>query len=488
MSPAARSSEGWQALVVEDDPASQGALVTLLEAHGFAARAVDSIAAAMALVAAKVEVDVAFVDLGLPDGDGLELIRPLASLPGGCAVVVLTGERRLERAVEAMRRGASDYLTKPLDAAGLQLALARIERQLDERDERRRLGRELMRHGSYQGLVGRSRPMRAIYEQIERAAPSDLPVMVRGESGTGKELVARAVHQVSRRRRGPFVAINCGAIPAQLAESELFGHERGAFTGAVRAQVGAFERAHGGTLFLDEVTEMPLELQVVLLRVLEVGVITKVGGTREVPVDVRIVAATNRDPAQAVKSGRLRQDLYFRLNVIPVTLPPLRERGDDVLVLAEHFREAQAGPDADAPMFSMAARKAMLEHPWEGNVRELKNAVARAVVLHQGIAIEPVDLALPETPISHGSDKSDKVEAPAGGVFVPDDATLDRAERLIVEARLHTLSWNRGATAQALGIAPKTLYNKCRAWGLRAPGERASADSGGGERESGDEG
>jgi len=455
---------GWRALVVEDEPASRSALATLLELRGFVVTAVASLAEARVLIEEKVPLDVAFTDLGLPDGDGLALIGPLIGLPSGCAVVVSTGELRLERAVEAMRLGASDYLTKPLDMAALQLALGRIERQLDDRDERLRLGRELMRHGSYQGLVGRSAAMQAVFEIIERAAPSDLPVLVRGESGTGKELVARAVHQVSRRRRGPFVAVNCGAIPAQLAESELFGHERGAFTGAVTAKAGAFERAHGGTLFLDEVTEMPLDLQVVLLRVLEVGRLTKVGGTKEQTVDVRIVAATNRDPQQAVKSGKLRPDLYFRLNVIPVGLPALRERGDDVLMLAEHFREAQSEAQGVAPVpFSRGAREAMLAHSWEGNVRELKNAVARAVVMHRGAAIEPADLDLPDGGVVS---ESDKMAAGGDGVWIPSDTTLDTAERMLVEATLARLRWNRAATALALGIAPKTLYNKVRAWGL----------------------
>ncbi|MCC6620230.1 MAG: sigma-54-dependent Fis family transcriptional regulator [Deltaproteobacteria bacterium] len=463
-------------LVVEDDAASRDGLEALLGARGFEVRAVASVEAATALLGGEVtqagsgDIDVAFVDLGLPDGDGMDLIRPLASRPGGCAVVVLTGERRLERAVEAMRRGAVDYLTKPLEATALELALGRIERVLDARDERRRLGRELMRHGTYEGLVGRSAAMQRVYEAIERCAPTDLPVLVRGESGTGKELVARALHQVSRRRRGPFVAINCGAIPQQLAESELFGHERGAFTGATRAQAGAFERASGGTLFLDEVTEMPLELQVVLLRALETGRVQRVGGARELAVDVRIVAATNRDPALAVKEGRLRKDLYFRLDVLPLPLAPLREREGDVLLLAEHFRAAQA-PDDDV-RFSRAAETAMLAYAWPGNVRELRNVVQRAVVMRRAPSIEPEDLGLPAGPVAtpEGTRATSGAGA-AAGVVIPADATLEDAERVLVLAQLERQRWNRGATAHALGIAPKTLYNKLRSWGVRGPGD-----------------
>jgi DNA-binding NtrC family response regulator len=447
----------WRALVVEDEAASRDAVEVLMRAAGFEVLSFASCGAVHAFVGAHdvSDVDVALVDLGLPDGDGLDLIGPLLNLPHGCLVVVLSGQRKLERAIEAMRRGAVDYLAKPLDAAGLRLALSRIERQLDERDERRRLRRALMKHGSYQGLVGRSPAMLAVYEQIERAAPSDLPIFVRGESGTGKELVARAVHEVSRRRRGPFVAVNCGAIPAQLAESELFGHERGAFTGAVKPQAGAFERADGGTLFLDEITEMPIELQVVLLRALESGRIQRVGAGAEQRVDVRVVAASNRDPAAAVREGRLRHDLLYRLDVIPIALPPLSERGDDVLLLAHHLLPEPA------LAFDPSATRARVAHRWPGTGRVLKNAVLRAAVLSRGPAISAADLGLDEaTPEAASAE-----HASPDAIVVPADATLADAERLVVMATLVRLGHHRGAAAEALGIAPKTLYNKLKAWG-----------------------
>jgi len=451
-----RQTHRWRALVVEDEAPSRAAVALLLESAGFAVTSLDSCRAVRELVAASEppDLDVAIVDLGLPDGDGLDLIQPLSALPRGCLVVVLSGERKLDRAVEAMRRGAVDYLVKPLDHATLGLLLSRLERQLDERDERRRLERELMRHGTYQGLIGRSPPMLAIYDRLARAAPSDLPVFVRGESGTGKELVARAVHQVSRRRRGPFVAINCGAIPAQLAESELFGHERGAFTGASRPQAGAFERANGGTLFLDELAEMPLELQVVLLRALEGGVIQRVGGLKEVTVDVRVVAATNRDPAEAVAQGRLRQDLLYRLDVIPIELPPLRERGDDVLLIARHLL-------GDVPLDASATR-ALMAHAFPGNVRELKNLLARASVMRRGELITALDLGLPDP--AHAPSPRPPAAAPEALVIAA-DATLAEVERLVVMATLERHGHNRSATARALAIAPKTLYNKLKAWG-----------------------
>ncbi len=470
--PEGGTPSGWRALVVEDDALSCEALVALLELEGFAVETAEGMASARALLAPQPSFDVAFVDFGLPDGDGMELVPLVASLPMGCAVVVLTGERRLERAVEAMRRGAADYLTKPLDGAALQLALHRLRHALGERDEQRRLARELMRHGGYMGLIGKAPPMVRVFEQVLRAGPTELPVFVRGESGTGKELLARAIHQASRRRSGPFVAINCGAIPAQLAESELFGHERGSFTGADRMQVGAFTRANKGTLFLDELTEMPLELQVILLRALEAGVIQRVGGSRELPIDVRVVAATNRDPEEAVRAGRLRQDLYFRLQVIPIALPPLRERTADVPLLAQHFLEGGEGPTVT---LSAAARQALMRHAWPGNVRELKNAIARARVFCTDDVIEPRDLALPaadagapaETPRAEAHQTGARPVEDA--IAIPPTMTLAGAERRLVEAQLRRQSGNRARTAEVLGIAPKTLYNKLKAWGIGAP-------------------
>ncbi|MCB9735451.1 MAG: sigma-54-dependent Fis family transcriptional regulator [Deltaproteobacteria bacterium] len=458
-------------LVIEDERASRDALAALLGAQGHEVTEASSVAAVERLLAGEPPMfDLAFVDLGLPDGDGMDLIRPLSDLPGGCAVVVLTGERRLERAVDAMRRGAVDYLEKPLQPAVLELTLGRVGRALDDRDEQRRLRRELIRHGSFQGMVGRSRRMLQVFEQVERAAPSDLPIFIIGESGTGKELLARSVHEVSRRRGAPFVALNCGAIPSHLAESELFGHEKGAFTGAIKAQMGAFERAHHGTLFLDEVTEMPLDLQVVLLRVLEVGHVQRVGGAREVPVDVRVVAATNRDPREAVKAGRLREDLFYRLHVIPLALPPLRERRDDVQILATHFlADLAERSGAGAPRLTEAALDALVAHAWPGNIRELRNTLSRAFVLRAGDAIDASDLGLAPGGGRAAGGGSGAGGAGADGVVIPSDATLAEAERRLILSQLERQRWHRGETAKVLGIAPKTLYNKCKAYGIEEP-------------------
>ena len=442
-----------RALVVEDDALTADALVALMEDAGFAAAHASSLAAAQAHLDRAGDLDLIVLDLGLPDGDGLDLLAASMTKSPRPAALVLTGETRLERAVDAMQRGAADYLTKPLDPRRFDLALTRLQVELDQRDEREALLDELKRVGNFHGLIGRSTAMRKVFDEVTRAAASELPIYIVGESGSGKELLAHAAHALSRRRRGPFIALNCGAIPRQLAESELFGHEAGAFTGAHRQHLGAFERSSGGTLFLDELTEMPLDLQVVLLRALETRKIVRVGGSRELPVDVRVVAASNRDPARAVKDGRLREDLFFRLHVVPLSLPPLRQRDDDVLLLAEHFL-AEHTPDK---RLSAASRQALREHAFPGNVRELKNLVARAAVLGQGDVIEPPDLALTPTVSPHAS------RAPSSDIVpVPASATLAEAERLLIEAALSRHGHNRTHAAKALGIALKTLYNKLK--------------------------
>lgn len=452
------------ALVIEDDAATREALALLLDARGLSVTAIGAYEEAAALLVTEPDLDVVLTDLGLPDGDAGSLVGRFARLPSQPAVLVVTGDTRLSRAVDMMREGATDFLTKPIDAAQLDLALARALSALEARDERHRLQRALRHSGNMLGVIGRSPPMRQVFERAQRVAPSDLPVYVLGESGTGKELLAQAVHRLSRREAHPFVALNCGAIPRQLAESELFGHEQGAFTGASRAHAGAFERARGGTLFLDELTEMPLDLQVVLLRVLETQRFTRIGGRREQEADVRIIAASNRDPQVAVAEGRLREDLFFRLHVVPITLPPLRERGQDVMILAEHFlAEGTEGASA-RPILSPAAREAIAEHHFPGNVRELRNAIRRAVVLARGGVIEPVDLGLTAR-ASHRLDSSVGGRAAGAGgqgITVPSDATLAEAEHLLIRAALERHGMNRTAAARSLGISVKTLYNRCR--------------------------
>lgn len=461
-------------LVLEDDPDAREAVVELLRAQGRAVRGVGSVAAALALIEGGEVEPLALLDLGLPDGDGLEVLRALTALPDQRSPIVLTGQRRLERVVEAMRLGAVDYLTKPLNPKALQIALERAERLLDDREDARRLRAELARRGSFEGMVGRSPALLEVTRIAERVAPSQIPVMIVGESGTGKELLAKAIHTIGPRRREPFVAINCGAIPANLVESELFGHERGAFTGATQRRIGVFEQADRGTLFLDEVGEMPLEAQVKLLRALETREIRRVGGSESIAVEPRIISATNREPQVAVDEGRLRADLFFRLNVFPIRLPPLRERREDIPLLAAHFAAELGGGEH---RLSPAAEELLAAQAWEGNVRELRNVLSRALLLCDGDTIEPSHLVGPGIEGGRGAPKAlaDR-EAPGGedGVLIPAGATLEEAEFRLISAYLERFDGHRAATARALGISPRTLYNKCKAWGLKpgTPGRR----------------
>jgi two-component system response regulator AtoC len=469
------------ALLVEDDAASSQPLAQILTARGFKTSVADSLSAARSAIERGPEPDLVFLDMGLPDGDGMELLLELQCRPGQRAVVVLTGQRDLERAVLAMRHGAVDYVIKPMRADVLDATLTRVGRVLDDAEEKQDLRRRLADLGSFEGLIGRSPAMRRVYGLVERGAPSRVPVFIEGESGTGKELLARAVHRVSPRRSRPFVAVNCGALPANLVESELFGHERGAFTGATGRRDGVFQQADGGTLFLDELGEMPLDLQVRLLRVLETGTVRRVGGNQDQTVDVRIVSATNRDPTRAVADGVLREDLYYRLYVFPVALPPLRQRAGDVPLLARHFIEAAARDEGANPVaIEPEALRTLEAHSWPGNVRELKNVMARAFLLANGRAVTTAELPL----LAAGPAAAQPGLAPPPGgdaLMLPLGTTLEQADRRIVEWYLEYFEGHREKTARALGVTPKTLYNKCKAWGVAPPTARDRGKRGEGE-------
>jgi DNA-binding NtrC family response regulator len=390
------------------------------------------------------------LDLTLPDGDGLAWVRT-ESAAIGAEVIVITGSTVVDNAVEALRGGALDYLTKPIDRARLGTALMNVARTRALKRELGGLRGELRDLGRFGRLVGRSKPMLEVYDLIARVAATDATVLVRGESGTGKELVAETIHRLSRRRDAPLVPVNCGAISPNLIESELFGHERGSFTGADRLRPGLFERANAGTLFLDEITEMPLELQVKLLRVLETGSVVRVGGSEPIAVDVRIIAATNRDPGEAVKAGQLREDLYYRLNVFPIALPPLRERTGDVELLAEHFLAAQNREAGTSKRFGRAALERLRLEPWPGNVRELANAVQRAFILGEdeigANALPPSSPAPPEA--AEGLVLQVRVGAP-----------IVEVERRLILATLELVRGDKKKAAELLGISLKTLYNR----------------------------
>ncbi|MGH7392883.1 MAG: sigma-54-dependent transcriptional regulator [Candidatus Rokuibacteriota bacterium] len=398
--------------------------------------------------------DVVVLDMKMPRREGIEVLRELATLPEPPQAIVMTGFQEVSTAVEAMKLGAYDYLTKPAKIEELDV----LVRKAAEKGQLLRDNVALRAHAPgaqpFAGIITKSPRMQDVLRIIERVAPTDSSVLVLGESGTGKELVARAVHERSARAERPFVPIHCGALPREVLESELFGHEKGSFTGAINAKPGLIELADGGTLLLDEIGEMEPDSQVKLLRVLESGAFFRVGGTRPRRVDVRIVAATNRDLAEAMKAGEFRQDLYYRINTIALQLPPLRERREDVALLARHFLESNAS--YGARRLGAAALACLEAYPWPGNVRELQHAIERAVILAKGEEIQPADLP-PE--VAAGAPIS--AEAPAAG-------SLEAMERQHIVAILRQVSGHRGKAAALLAIDPKTLYRKVLAYQIKA--------------------
>ena len=442
-------------LVADDDQDSCHALSALLAGWGYeVAEAMDGSEALGRAVAFRPSLIV--TDLVMPGMDGLALLKALRVELPASTVIVLTGHATVETAVAAMRDGAYDYLTKPVDLRRLRALVDKALEQSEVLREVTLLRRQLDGTQAMGTLIGASAPMQAIYKTIEQAATTSAPVLISGESGTGKELAARTIHSLSVRGKGPFVAINCGAIPETLLESELFGHERGAFTGAVERRAGYFELADGGTLFLDEIAEMSAALQAKYLRVLQDGVVRRLGGRAELKVDVRIIAATNRDPREAIKQGAFREDLYYRLNVFSFTMPPLRVRKGDIPLLAEAFvMEFASKYDRAAKGLSAEALGTLGRHSWPGNVRELRNCLERAVVGSTGSeltgALLPLDL--PPLPEADGA---------SSGAPSPPLLSLDEAERLHILRTLAALGSNKTRTAETLGISLKTLHNKLR--------------------------
>ncbi len=455
-------------LVVEDEPRVRASLVELIQELGYEASAVGSVAEARDALT-RGAPDVCITDLGLPDGDGLDVIRAAKAVRPDSAVLVLTGKGSILAAVDAMRAGAYDFLLKPLKPTLLASALARLA---EHRAPPPAVHLGPAGTGQLGEMVGRSPAMREVFRLISRVAGSEAPVLITGESGTGKEIAARTVHALSRRARGPFVAVNCGAISPTLVESELFGHEKGAFTGAERRRAGTFEMAHGGTLFLDEVTEMPPELQVKFLRVLDTRAFRRVGGNEELDVDVRLVASSNRDLAEAVKSKSFRPDLFYRLNVFPLRMPSLRERKPDIPALAGHFlsqveeKERRGFTSFEAQALGMLDR-----HDWPGNVRELRNAVHRTYVLSDPplIQTEAVEAVLD---VSHLVDRPPEAEPPGESwpaVPVRVGEKLEEVERKLLIATLQAVKGDRKTAAELLGISLKTVYNRLKHYGLDHP-------------------
>jgi two-component system response regulator AtoC len=450
-------------LVVDDDPAMRHLLSVILMDHGREARAVASAQDALRELEAR-DVDLVLTDVRMPGMDGLALLREIQRLRPELTVIVMSAYGNQDAAIEAMKAGAYDYVSKPFKRDEVMLVLRKAEERERLARENLRLRSELSQGYRPEALVGPSEAMQEVLRQVRKIAPQRISVLLQGDSGTGKELVARALHELSPRASLPFVAVNCGAIPAELIESELFGHVRGAFTDAVRAKKGLVVEADGGTLFLDEVGELPLALQPKLLRFLQEQEVRPVGDVRARQVDVRVVAATSRDLTRDVAAGRFREDLLYRLDVVRVRLPALRERLEDIPALAAHFlaKYARLRPDLPGLALGDDASEALLAHRWPGNVRELEHALERAVVLADG-------------PLIHEQDLPDAVRAPAhppspGAAGTPDDLSVKRGTRALEErlirAALERTGGNRTRAAELLDLSYRALLYKIRDYGI----------------------
>ena len=439
------------ALVVDDDVNAASTLSELVANEGFTTSTANSLQEARRQMAIR-RPDVVLLDLVLPDGSGMDLIQDVESR-ATTEIVLITGHPSLDSSIEALRLGAADYLVKPVNIDQLQGILSRVARPADLKTEITNLRGELRTLGRFGKMLGVSPVMQRVYDQIARVAPTAATVLITGESGTGKEMVAQTVHQLSRRKKQPFLAVNCGAISPQLIESEMFGHEKGSFTGASRQHRGYFERAHGGTLFLDEITEMPLELQVKLLRVLESGTFSRVGSDEMLEGDVRIIAASNRVPMEAVASGKLREDLHYRLEVFPLQVPSLRDRREDIEILSNHFLAELNRTEGSEKVFAPDAIEVLRAYRWPGNVRELRNVVQRSYIMADDDTIDSRDL-----PQDLGSQKHDT--GPYLNVVV--GVTIADVERRLIFATLDQCGGAKEKAAEMLGISLKTLYNRLR--------------------------
>ena len=444
-------------VVIDDEAGSRQSMAIALERAGLRVRVFDDAEPALAFVEREPRVRLAVCDLRMPGMDGLAFLNRVRAQELDLAVILVTGFGTIESAVEAMRVGADDYLTKPVDLYELRSRVLKLIENWQLRDEVTNLREMLDERFGFDAIVGRSAAMEQLFQQMRQVAPSRASVLILGESGTGKELVAKALHQASSRSQERFLALNCGAIPNEILESELFGHERGSFTGAVSRKIGKFELAARGTLFLDEISELIPELQVKLLRVLEERQIMRVGGSRTIDVDFRLLAATNRNLEEAVEQGAFREDLYYRLKVVTLRIPPLRERLDDLPPLADHFlREFAAREGKPAMQLSGRALSCLARNRWQGNVRELRNVLETVAVFHDGGTIEVGDL--PE-------EIRQAAEAPAeaaGQTAFGEPRTMAEIERRAILQTLDRTGGKRAEAARVLGIGVRTLQRKLK--------------------------
>jgi DNA-binding NtrC family response regulator len=453
-------------LVCDDEPVARRGAARALgsEVYDFLECA-DGRECLAALERPRHGVDLILLDLRMPGMDGMTTLAHLTSLPGPPPVVVVTADSTLRTAIEAVKAGAADYLSKPYEIDELRFVVAKTLETARLRHENRRLSEEVKRLAGQRRLLGESPAMRAVLDAIERVGPASAGVLIRGESGTGKELVARRVHELSERARGPFVAVNCAAIPDTLVESELFGHRRGAFTGADRDRPGKFRQADGGTLFLDEVGDMAPAAQAKLLRVLQEGIVEPLGGGDPVSVDVRVLAATHRDLKALAAESRFREDLLFRLRVVEIELPPLRDRGGDVLLLARSFLAASS---RSGLTFAPETERALLAYPWPGNVRELANAVERATIFCRGLVIQPEDLPQEVRTAAAISKEDPCAWDPDDDLQTAKRKLAERLERAMITEALREHGGNISQAARRLGLHRQSLQQKLHELGIAA--------------------
>jgi DNA-binding NtrC family response regulator len=452
-------------LIVDDEPKICSILSALLTKNGYEVEVANSGEAGLDMYR-KFEPAVVLLDLKMPGMNGMEVMEMLAKqFNTDCKVIIMTAHGEVRTAVEAMKKGAFDYLQKPFDNDELLAIISRAMEMVALKYRVKQLEDQLEETFGFESIVGISDKMKSTFTLMHKFAVTDGTVLVSGESGTGKELIIRAIHQASKRKTGPFVVVNCGAIPQNLIESEFFGHEAGSFTDAKEQRCGKFESADGGTLFLDEIGELPLEAQVKLLRVIEEGIFTRVGGNKSVSVNVRVMAATNRDIGEMVKDDKFREDLYWRLNVLSLNVCPLRERKEDIPLLAEHFLDRYVGPlGIEQPSISDTAKELLAAYEWPGNVRELQNCVYSAMTIATGPTIEPADL--PRRIYSES--KQPDITSVEGGnslAQIASDATA-KAEQEAINKALSEAGGSREKTADLLGINRKTLYRKLKQYGI----------------------
>ncbi len=456
-------------LVVDDEAIQRDIVKDILEDQGY--EVIISGSGPDALERIKTSpIDVVLTDLRMPGMDGVELLEHIKEIDSETVVVVITAYGSIESAVDAMKKGAYHYLTKPLDKEHLTLIVQRALQAKHLSDENRSLRQELQERYEFHNIIGRSRNMQEVFRMIEKVAPSESTVIIYGESGTGKELVARALHCHSKRKDKKFLAVNCAAIPDTLLESEMFGYEKGAFTGANTQKKGLFEEAHNGTLFLDEIGDLNTVLQAKLLRVLQEGEFQRVGGTKTMKVDVRLLAATNKDLEEEVKEGRFRQDLYYRLNVVPIFLPPLRERKEDIPYLVEHFLEKyQQKHGKSIKRVTSEVMKHFLDYRWEGNVRELESVIERSVILTEQdvIDIDTLPEKLQELLTSTSPINFINFSIPDKGI------SLEHVERSLIESALNKTEWSIKKASELLGITYKTLQYRIQKYQLNTPSKKS---------------